>query len=133
MGHNKFSPRLVGRDPRVQGGLGIPPDSSVTAILGAHTQKFEDILTAVQKHKVHFGTKIDALHINVGHLREEHKKLKERVTSAEGTISVLFPSLESATKHIKDLQKAVLYLRQWLEDQEGKSRRNNIRVVGLPE
>ncbi|KAJ1115905.1 hypothetical protein NDU88_004125 [Pleurodeles waltl] len=93
MGCNKSDgPRLVGRDTRVQGeqgGLGTPPDSSVTAILEAHTQKFEDILTAVQSIKYTLEPRIAALHIDVGHLREEHKKLKERVTSAEGTISVL--------------------------------------------
>ncbi|KAJ1137952.1 hypothetical protein NDU88_004346 [Pleurodeles waltl] len=125
MGCNKSDgAHLVGQDPRVQGErgvLGAPPDSLVTAILGTHTHKFEDILNAVQSIKATLEPKIDALHIDVGHLREEHKKLKERVTSAEGTISELCSSLETATNHIKDLQKEVLHLRQRLEDQEGRS------------
>ncbi|KAJ1178120.1 hypothetical protein NDU88_003367 [Pleurodeles waltl] len=53
------------------------PDLSVTAILAAHTHKFEDILNAVQSIKSTLEPKIDALCIDVGHLREEHKKLKD--------------------------------------------------------
>ncbi|KAJ1114984.1 hypothetical protein NDU88_003213 [Pleurodeles waltl] len=41
--------------------------------------------------------------------------------------------MADATTHIKDLQKEVLHLRQLHEDQEERSCRNNIRVVGLPE
>ncbi|KAJ1176627.1 hypothetical protein NDU88_001898 [Pleurodeles waltl] len=141
MGCNKsVRPHLTGQGPCVleaQRDPGAPLDSSVTAILGAHTEKFDDILNAVQSIKSILEPKIDALHIDVGHLREEHKKLKDRVTTTEGTISELCPSLANATKHIKDLQKEVLHLCQRLEDQEATMERERAHAevelrVGSP-
>ncbi|KAJ1161607.1 hypothetical protein NDU88_002091 [Pleurodeles waltl] len=58
-----------------------PQDLSVSAILAAHTQRFDNILRAVQSVKSTLEPKIDALCIDMGHLHEEHKKLKQRVTS----------------------------------------------------
>ncbi|KAJ1185322.1 hypothetical protein NDU88_002116 [Pleurodeles waltl] len=94
---------------------------------------FDDILHAVQSVKSTLDPKIDALCIGMGHLREEDKRLKERVASAEGEVAELRPPLAAATQHVTDLQREVLRLHQWLEDQEGRACRNNIRVVGLPE
>ncbi|KAJ1215946.1 hypothetical protein NDU88_003552 [Pleurodeles waltl] len=60
----------------------------MSAILASHTQKFDDILNAVQSIKSTLEHKIDALCIDMGHMREEHKKLKDRVASAEGASGV---------------------------------------------
>ncbi|KAJ1146351.1 hypothetical protein NDU88_012628 [Pleurodeles waltl] len=137
MGRNKSDrpnlSRLGSRRLEAQRDTGAPPDPSETAILAAHAQKFDDILNAVQSIKSTLEPKVDALHIGVGYLREEHKKPKDRVTTTESTVSELCPSLANATTHIKDLQKEVLHLRQRLVDQEGRSCLNNIHVVGLPE
>ncbi|KAJ1207929.1 hypothetical protein NDU88_003319 [Pleurodeles waltl] len=59
------------RDP------GAPPDPSVPATSAAHTQKFDNILNAVRSIKSTLEPKINALHIDVGHLCEEHKKLND--------------------------------------------------------
>ncbi|KAJ1218220.1 hypothetical protein NDU88_005803 [Pleurodeles waltl] len=77
--------------------------------------------------------KIDALRMDIIHLHEDHKKLKDCVATTESTASELCLTIVDTTMHIKDLQKEVLHLRQRLEDQEGRSSSNNIRMVGLPE
>ncbi|KAJ1096935.1 hypothetical protein NDU88_002065 [Pleurodeles waltl] len=107
---------------------GASPYTLVATILAAHAQKFEDILNAVQSIKSTLEPKIDALHIDVGHLREEHNKLKDRTVTTESTVSELCPLLANPTKHIKDLQKEVLHLHQRLEDKERRSSRNNTCV-----
>ncbi|KAJ1201096.1 hypothetical protein NDU88_004911 [Pleurodeles waltl] len=84
---------------------GVSPDALVATILAAHTQKFDDILNAVQSIKSTLEPKIDVLRIDMGHLRENHKKLKDLVATTESTVSELRPSLADATMHIKDLQK----------------------------
>ncbi|KAJ1140858.1 hypothetical protein NDU88_007196 [Pleurodeles waltl] len=93
MGGNK-SEKLGADGPEpcaqpVQSGSGVPQDLPVSAILVAHTQKFDDILHAVQSIKSTVEPKIDTLCIEMGHLREEHKKLKERVASAEGGLGMV--------------------------------------------
>ncbi|KAJ1127742.1 hypothetical protein NDU88_006135 [Pleurodeles waltl] len=121
MGRTKSDrPGVVGPGPcmlAMQSEPGALPDLSVTAILVVHTQKFKDILNAAQSINSTLEPKIDALRIDVGHLREEHKKLKDRVATTESTVSELRLSLATAPKHIKDLQKEVLHLHQRLEDQ----------------
>ncbi|KAJ1185575.1 hypothetical protein NDU88_002367 [Pleurodeles waltl] len=85
------------RAQQTQSHSGAPQDLSVSDILAAHTQKFDDILRAVQSIKSTLEPKIDALCIDMGHLREEHKKLKERVTSMEESVDLLdvvLPDLE---------------------------------------
>ncbi|KAJ1106050.1 hypothetical protein NDU88_003453 [Pleurodeles waltl] len=60
-------------------------------------QKF-DILNAVQSIKSTLKPKIDALCINMGYMWEEHKKLKDRLATAEAVSvdrqDVVSPDLE---------------------------------------
>ncbi|KAJ1216802.1 hypothetical protein NDU88_004401 [Pleurodeles waltl] len=48
----------------------------------------------------------------MGHQREEHKKLKERVEATENTVSDMSPSASEVAFHINALQKEVAQLRQ---------------------
>ncbi|KAJ1141427.1 hypothetical protein NDU88_007760 [Pleurodeles waltl] len=114
-------------DERVEGAWGLPGFLGGDHTSGAYTE-VDVILNAVQSIKSTLEPKIDALRIDMDHLREDLKKLKERVATTESTVSELRPSLADATMHIKDLQKEALHLQQRLEDQEGRSRHNNIRV-----
>ncbi|KAJ1195666.1 hypothetical protein NDU88_004934 [Pleurodeles waltl] len=49
-------------------------DYSLAITLVEHTQKCKDILNAVLDIKTTLEPKIDALRIDIGHLREDHKK-----------------------------------------------------------
>ncbi|KAJ1171484.1 hypothetical protein NDU88_003345 [Pleurodeles waltl] len=130
--HNSDGP--APRTQQAQSNSGAPQDLSMSAILAAHTQKFDKILRAVQSVKSTLEPKIDTLCIDMGHLRKEHKKLKERVTSMEGEVAEMGSPFATTTQHIRDLQREVsLRLHQRIEDQEGRTRCNNIRVVDLPE
>ncbi|KAJ1127841.1 hypothetical protein NDU88_006234 [Pleurodeles waltl] len=82
-----------------------PPDTSLTATLAEHSQKFNDILNAVLNIKNTLETKIDALWIDMGHLREDHKKLKERVEATKSTVSDVRPLVVDAASHISAFQK----------------------------
>ncbi|KAJ1093484.1 hypothetical protein NDU88_006584 [Pleurodeles waltl] len=95
-------------------------EASLAATLTEYTQRFNDILNAVLDIKTTLEHKIDALRINMGHLREDHKKLKERIEAAETTVSNMRLLVADATSHIKALQKEVIQLRQHV-DQEGRS------------
>ncbi|KAJ1154244.1 hypothetical protein NDU88_006998 [Pleurodeles waltl] len=43
----------------------------------------------------------------MGHLREDHKKFKERVEATENTVSDMHPSVAKAASHISALQKQI--------------------------
>ncbi|KAJ1118383.1 hypothetical protein NDU88_006574 [Pleurodeles waltl] len=88
------------------------PDTLLVATLAEHTQKFHDIMNAVLDIKTTLEPKIDALRVDMGHLREYHKKLKGRVEATENTVSDMRPSVVDAASHISDLQKEETQLRQ---------------------
>ncbi|KAJ1201084.1 hypothetical protein NDU88_004900 [Pleurodeles waltl] len=77
----------------VVGGRGGDPDASLATILAEHTQKFNDILNAVQDIKCTLEPKNNALRIDIGHLRKYHKKLKDCVESTENTVSEMCPTV----------------------------------------
>ncbi|KAJ1081915.1 hypothetical protein NDU88_002087 [Pleurodeles waltl] len=92
-------------------------DTSLAATLAEHSQRFNDILSAVLDIKATLEPKVDALRIDMVHLREDHKKLKDRLEATENTVSDMPPSMTDATSQIRALQKEALHLR--VEDQEG--------------
>ncbi|KAJ1115482.1 hypothetical protein NDU88_003706 [Pleurodeles waltl] len=85
-------------------------DISLAATLAEHFQKFNDILNAVIDIKATLELKIDSLRIDMGHLREYHKKLKERVEATENAIPDMQPLVSDATSNISALQKEKLHL-----------------------
>ncbi|KAJ1179173.1 hypothetical protein NDU88_004409 [Pleurodeles waltl] len=87
------------------GERGGSPDTLLATMLAEHTQKFNDILNAVQDIKSTLEPKTDALQIDIGHLHEDHKKLKDRVEAIENTVSEMRPTVADAATHINDLQK----------------------------
>ncbi|KAJ1217818.1 hypothetical protein NDU88_005405 [Pleurodeles waltl] len=73
-----------------------------------HSQRFDEILNAVLHTKTTLEPKIDPLQMDMDHMREDHKKLKERVEAMESTMASLKPTVTDATSHIR------LYRRRWL-------------------
>ncbi|KAJ1115921.1 hypothetical protein NDU88_004141 [Pleurodeles waltl] len=98
-----------------------PSDTSLTATLAERTQKFNNILHPVLYVKTTLEPKIDELWIDMGHMCEDHKKLKEHVEATENMVSDMRPSVTEAASHISALPKHVTQLRQRVEDQEGRS------------
>ncbi|KAJ1200825.1 hypothetical protein NDU88_004646 [Pleurodeles waltl] len=67
------------------GEQGGSPDASLATTPAEHTQKFNDILNTVLDIKSTLESKINSLRIDIGHLREDHKKLKDRVETTENS------------------------------------------------
>ncbi|KAJ1104718.1 hypothetical protein NDU88_002127 [Pleurodeles waltl] len=92
--------------------------ASLAATLAEHSQRFSDILSVVLDIKATLEPMIIALRIDMGHQREDYKKLKDRLEAMENTVSDIQPSVTDATSHIRALQKEVLHLQQRVEDQD---------------
>lgn len=65
--------------------------------------------------------------------KADHKKLADCVTTGEGDVGDLKPQVSTSTRKLTDIEKRVQVLEQRAEDAENRARRNNIRVIGLPE
>ena len=78
-------------------------------------------------------TKIDTTAIEVNLIRADLKKINTRLQTAEDTIQTLTSQNKELAQQVKHLQRSSETMATRIEDQEGRSRRNNIRITGVPE
>ncbi|KAJ1184911.1 hypothetical protein NDU88_001708 [Pleurodeles waltl] len=89
-GNRTYKPRATGSGTRKLVELGERRnslDASLATTLAKHSQRFNDILSAVLDINVTLEPKIGALRTDMGHLLEAHKKLKDRVEATENAVS----------------------------------------------
>ena len=95
--------------------------------------KLDRILAAIESSRISMETKISSIAHDVNILRDDHRKLTEKVKQTEQSITTLKPQVTDNTTQMHDLLDRVRFLEGRAEDAEGRARRSNIRVVGLPE
>ena len=100
---------------------------------GPAEDKLDKILQAIDHTRERLETKIDAVTVGLSLLRDDHRKLTDRVTLNERAIGELQPSLRVTHDQLAELTDRVRFLEGRAEDAEGRARRSNLRIVGLPE
>lgn len=70
---------------------------------------------------------------DIGLLRQDMKKIRERVTETESRISLLEDELPPVVKQVTTTEKQAAFWQQKMDDLENRMPRNNIRIVGMPE
>ncbi|KAJ1188861.1 hypothetical protein NDU88_005618 [Pleurodeles waltl] len=63
----------------------------------------------------------------------EHRKLAERVATAETTLNTAQPDIADMKLRLQHQESEILRLHMWADEAEGRSRRNNVRFIGFPE
>ncbi|KAJ1160609.1 hypothetical protein NDU88_001105 [Pleurodeles waltl] len=105
-----------------------------TVALMQHT---EGILAALQDSKNVLESQIATLAGEVGLLRNNHNKLKDRVITTEVTMQEMTPQVtpqvKALTQKITLMENEVRTLANKVEDAESRSRCHNIHLVGVPE
>ncbi|KAJ1098249.1 hypothetical protein NDU88_003365 [Pleurodeles waltl] len=99
-----------------------PPEDKLDLIL----REIHDLRTAIEH-------RIDTIATDLSILRDDYRKLADRVLAAEGTLADVAPQHTWNTKAILDLQWHIQKLHNHAEDVESRTWRNNIRIMGLPE
>ncbi|KAJ1141822.1 hypothetical protein NDU88_008150 [Pleurodeles waltl] len=98
-----------------------------------HTSQFKKVPQAILDTKTTLETKIDAVTLDGNLLRTDHWVLVERVTETENDVAMLTPCVKALQENMTHLTTEVDELQRRAEDAEGRSRQNNIRLVGFPE
>lgn len=78
-------------------------------------------------------TKIEEVKVDISLIRHDMTKLRERVTEAETRIGQAVDTLYPLQHSYEDLQRQLQQLAQKHDDLENRSRRSNLRFIGLPE
>ncbi|KAJ1217362.1 hypothetical protein NDU88_004956 [Pleurodeles waltl] len=110
-----------------------PAGGSTETTLATQSHRLDEILTAVLDVKTTLELEINALRIDMGLLREDHKKQKVQVAITESTLASVELTVMETTTQIKALQEEMDCLTKLEDDKESRFQRNNIRKVGLPE
>ena len=97
------------------------------------TPTLQDIMTAIKDVKHVLENKIDSTAIEVTLIRTNLHKITDRVKATEESVLTLTSTTDRLGKHVKQLQTKMDQMAAQLDDHEGRSRRNNIRITGVPE
>ncbi|KAJ1120145.1 hypothetical protein NDU88_008320 [Pleurodeles waltl] len=95
--------------------------------------QFDQILATMADTKRAMQQDIGVVSVGLGLLRAEHRKLAEKMMEVEKVVKDMQPTQQELKKQMGELDERVLKLEWRAEDTEGCNRRNNVRVVGLPE
>ena len=130
--------RSRGRPQAGVPGPPLPPDATgferlTDGALSPVPDKLDQILAAIDFTRSRLETKIGEVAEGLSLLREDHNKLKDRVTTTEHTLKELRPQISQSGSLIEELTDRIRYLEGRAEDSESRARRSNLRLVGLPE
>ncbi|KAJ1157271.1 hypothetical protein NDU88_009986 [Pleurodeles waltl] len=102
-----------------------------SGLLPAEEPSRAEILAAIQGSRVALEGKIETVAVEVNVLREDLRKVSDKVKVAEGLIVELQAEVGTLCKQMAQASSTVDRLEARLEDAEGRSRRNNIGLLGF--
>lgn len=94
---------------------------------------FQALMQAITECKTTLTEKIDFLQTDFGLLCRDMDKVRGRLGEAERRVGESEDSIRDHHATLDTLQVRIKALESRAEDSENRSRRNNLRVVGLPE
>ena len=89
-------------------------------------------LDAILATLVKLDAKVDTVASDLNLLRADQRKIRERMKGVETEVAALIPQAKDMQSQVLELHKRVGYLEFRAEDAEGRARRNNICIIGLP-
>ncbi|KAJ1195238.1 hypothetical protein NDU88_004519 [Pleurodeles waltl] len=101
----------------------------VTETLAAHSTQIDKVLQAVLDTRTSLEGKIDVVMAEVNILCMEHRKLTNRVTTAESTLETAQPDIEDMKARIQHQESEILRQHRRVDEAQGPSRRNNVRFL----
>lgn len=95
--------------------------------------KLDKVLVAIEHSRVTMETKFGKLASDLNILRDDHRKLADKVKHGEKTLQSIEPQVQLHQSAISELQSRVAALEHKADGLEGRSRQSNIRVLNLLE
>ncbi|KAJ1202345.1 hypothetical protein NDU88_006145 [Pleurodeles waltl] len=129
----KLSHKIQGSS-RVERGLQRPligGEPEVGTVPSTMQDTLNRILRATEDTKLTLSQEIGKVSSELSHLRSDHHKLADRVTTTETSLEELQPAHRALWAQVTGLSEQVQILERRVEDVEGRSRRNNIWIVGM--
>lgn len=97
------------------------------------TEQFSALMQAITGCQTTLTAKIEQIQMEVGLVRRDMDKFRDRLSETERRIGDTEDTLREHGASLRTLQIKMKTVETRAEDQENRNRRNNLRVVGLPE
>ena len=109
------------------------PDEEDNEIIDPDKNSNHDIMKAIVSLKCGLYKKIDGVQATIADVKKQIQDCSGRIEQAEQRISDVEDDINKLTSKVSTLESTVKRLADKVDDLECRSRRNNIRLVGLPE
>ncbi|KAJ1119363.1 hypothetical protein NDU88_007549 [Pleurodeles waltl] len=93
--------------------------------------KLDTILKEIRDSRQAIENRLDMITTDMNIMKDDQAKLSDRLKQTESTD--ILPTHNDNENAIAKLQQQMEALQERIEDAEGRSRCNNIRIIGLPE
>lgn len=97
------------------------------------TEQFSALMQAITGCQTTLTAKIEQIQMEMGLVRRDMDKFRDRLSESERRIGDTEDILREHGASLRTLQLKMKAVETRAEDQENRNRRNNLRMVGLPE
>lgn len=126
----KTAGKLVAKSP--QAGISAETQTTVDKEVEL-APSGKDIMAAIKACSETLTAKIDALAVDINIMRHEFNKVKQKISEMEVQVSKVEDKVKTDDREWHILRKQMNVLQDRAIDTESRLRRNNIRIIGLPE
>ncbi|KAJ1210554.1 hypothetical protein NDU88_005917 [Pleurodeles waltl] len=95
--------------------------------------KLDTILKEIRDSRKAIENRLVMITTGMNIMKDDQAKLSDRLKQTESTVADIPPTHNDNKNAIAKLQQQMEALQERIEDAEGRSRRNNIRIIRLPE
>lgn len=125
--------RNLDTDDNVESPEAGTPETIPPNLHDEQSHKLDLILKEIKDTRSALETQIGTISVGLNLLKADHKNLSEKVKANKLALDDLIPQHTLHQSNIAQLQNQIKGLQDRVDDAEGRSRRNNIRILGLPE
>lgn len=112
-----------------------PKDGATSSQTGPKSRELtlQDVMEAIAGVRTSLEHRIDSVNIEVTLLRADFKKINTKVKELDLTTKALVTDTLTLQKQVSQLQTQNQQMADLLDSYKGRARRNNIRIMGVPE
>lgn len=130
---HRFKSKTAGKDGSDDDASNELETEKLEGASASAQQTEASVLAAIQSLKIHFTAQLQEVITSNQEIKDAIGVFSERLTSAETRISKVEDDVSSLTSKEASLHKKLQELQLKVDDLENRSRRSNLRLVGLPE
>ncbi|KAJ1153565.1 hypothetical protein NDU88_006324 [Pleurodeles waltl] len=110
-----------------------PQDQILTPQAKGNMDKLDTILKKIRDYRQAIENRLGMITMEINIMKDDQTKLSDRLKQTESTVAEILLTHNDNKNDFERLQQQMEILQERVEDAEGRSLRNNIRIIGLPE